>query len=282
MTVLVVGALHWDVVVRAPRLPQLDETLPGSSVAYQFGGKGGNQAVAAALAGANVAFAGRIGSDQAGAAMQHRLSKAGVDVSGLQVGRGASGMSAAIVDEDGNYGAVIVSAENHEFEVGLMSFPKGCRMVLIQNEMTHNVFRMVKQKALEADIPLVLNAAPAQGLAGADLEHIDVLIVNRLEAAHLLGRDPSDMDPAESVRDLQSLAPGSDIIITLGGDGVMFARKGQAPQHQPAKKTVVRSTHGAGDVFVGTFAALSVQDIPLAAAIERAQQAAADQVSGNR
>jgi ribokinase len=109
MSLLVVGALHWDVVVRAPRLPQLDETLRGQEVAYQFGGKGGNQAIAAAKAGAYVAFAGRIGNDEAGASMRTRLQAAGIDISQLQQGAGASGMSVAIVTKDGDYGAVIMS-----------------------------------------------------------------------------------------------------------------------------------------------------------------------------
>lgn len=282
MTILVTGALHWDVVVRAPRLPHIDETLKGSSVAYQFGGKGGNQAIAAALAGADVAFAGRIGSDQAGAEMRRRLTNAGIDVSELQVGPNASGMSAAIVDGDGNYGAVIVSAENHKFDTGLLTIPGGCRMVLMQNELTHAALLEIKEKAHQADVPVVLNAAPALGLTGADLESVNVLIVNRVEASDLLGRDPAELDPPESVRALQGLAPGSDIVVTLGGDGVIFAQSGETPEHQPARQTTVRSTHGAGDVFVGTFAAAYVDGAPFGAAIARAQDAAADHVSGNR
>ncbi|WP_434055281.1 MAG: PfkB family carbohydrate kinase [Roseibium sp.] len=282
MTILVTGALHWDVVVQAPRLPYIDETLRGSSVAYQFGGKGGNQAVAAALAGADVAFAGRIGSDQAGIEMKRRLTDAGIDVSALQVGPDASGMSAAIVDADGNYGAVIVSAENHKFDTGLLNIPGTCRMVLMQNELTHNALLEIKQKAHQAGIPVVLNAAPALGLTVADLQSVNVLIVNRVEASDLLGRDPADLDPAESVQTLQGLVPGSDIMVTLGGDGVCYARSGETPRHQPARKTAVRSTHGAGDVFVGTFAAACVDGAPFDTAIESAQLAAADHVSGNR
>lgn len=282
MTLLVIGALHWDVVVRAPRLPHIDETLRGSSVAYQFGGKGGNQAVAAALAGADVAFAGRIGSDPAGVAMRTRLNEAGVDLSGLQIGPGASGMSAAIVDQDGNYGAVIVSAENHEFDTGLLSIPSKCRMVLLQNELTPIALREAKDKARRADVPVVLNAAPALGLTRADLEAVNVLIVNRVEASDLLGCDPAELNPTESVAALQRLAAGADIVVTLGGDGVIFASKGGTPEHQPARKTAVRSTHGAGDVFVGTFAAATLEGLDLPTAIARAQDAAADHVSGSR
>ncbi|MEM8701504.1 MAG: PfkB family carbohydrate kinase [Pseudomonadota bacterium] len=287
MTILVTGALHWDVVVHAPRLPHIDETLLGSSVAYQFGGKGGNQAVAAASAGADVAFAGRIGSDQAGAVMRRRLTEAGIDLSELQVGPDASGMSAAIVDANGNYGAVIVSSENHKFDADLLTIPSQCRMVLMQNEMTHTVLHKVRQKAHDAGVPVVLNAAPARGLTCADLDGIGVLIVNRVEASDLLGCAPldtnwTDTDWADSVHGLQTLVPGSDIIVTLGGDGVCYARCNQAPRHQPARKAVVRSTHGAGDVFVGTFAASCVTGIPFETAIEKAQVAASSHVSASR
>ncbi|MEO0976268.1 MAG: PfkB family carbohydrate kinase [Pseudomonadota bacterium] len=282
MTILVTGALHWDVLVQAPRLPHIDETLRGSSVAYQFGGKGGNQAVAAARAGAHVAFAGRIGSDQAGAEMRRKLTEAGIDVSHLQVGPDASGMSAAIVDEDGNYGAVIVSAENHKFDADLLSIPDSCRMVLMQNEMTHTVLHKVKRKALDGNVPVVFNAAPARGLTAADLKGVGVLIVNRVEASDLLGYDPSGSDWADGVRALQTLVPGSDIIVTLGGDGVCYARCNQTPQHQPARKAIVRSTHGAGDVFVGAFAAAYVTGAPFDTAIDSAQLAASAHVSGNR
>ncbi|WP_420333582.1 PfkB family carbohydrate kinase [Roseibium sp.] len=282
MTILVTGALHWDVVVHAPRLPHIDETLHGSSVAYQFGGKGGNQAVAAALAGAQVAFAGRIGSDQAGAEIRRRLIEAGIDISELQIGPDASGMSAAIVDGDGNYGAVIVSAENHKFDADVLTIPGACRMVLVQNEMTQTVLHKVRQKALDAGVPIVFNAAPARDLTAADLEAIGVLIVNRVEAADLLGYAPADTDWANAVRELHNLAPGSDVIVTLGGDGVIFAQKGGTPEHQPARKATVRSTHGAGDVFVGAFAAACVDGAPFDMAIGKAQAAASHHVSGNR
>ena len=88
MSLLVVGALHWDVVVAAPRLPRLGETLRGAGVDYRLGGKGGNQAIAAARAGAEVAFAGRVGGDAPGRSMATALADAGVDTSLLQRGDG--------------------------------------------------------------------------------------------------------------------------------------------------------------------------------------------------
>ena len=99
--ILVVGALHLDVILRAPRLPQLDETLVGQSVRYALGGKGGNQAVAARRMGASVAMAGRVGSDAFGGQLLAFLSGAGVDCGQIVQGPGDSGMSVAIIEAGG-------------------------------------------------------------------------------------------------------------------------------------------------------------------------------------
>lgn len=282
MTLLVVGALHWDVVVRAERLPHLDETLRGQSVAYQFGGKGGNQAVAAARAGAQVTFAGRIGMDDAGAAMRAQMVSAGIDVTQLQTGSGASGMSAAIVTRDGNYGAVIVSAENHAFVPSEIAFPHDCKMVLLQNEMTPGVLPEVAQRARQRGAQVVWNAAPAKDVSTADLALVDTLIVNRVEAADLLGRAGLETDAVAGVQALAELAPHAAIILTLGGGGVAFATPGGPPEWQAALPVKVTSTHGAGDVFVGAYAAARLRDVGLPEAVAAGQTAAAEHISQSR
>lgn len=281
MSLLVVGALHWDVVLRAPRLPQLDETLKGSEVAYRFGGKGGNQAVAAAAAGARVAFAGRVGSDAAGDAMRDRLKAAGVDVSGLQTGQGASGMSAAIVTADGSYGAVIVPGENHGFDLAGCQIPDSCRMVLMQNEMAPDQCKAVAASARARGIGVVINAAPATGVDATALDLADLVIANRVEAAQLLGLEAAASlpDPAAALDGLRAAFPRADIVITLGGDGAIFARAAGEVQQCRAHKVRVQSTHGAGDVFVGTLAARLLCGDALSDAVAAGQRAAADHIS---
>lgn len=278
MSLLVVGALHWDVVVRAPRLPRLDETLRGQDVAYRLGGKGGNQALAAARAGADVAFAGRIGGDDAGEAMYAQLREAGVDLRQLQWGDGASGMSAAIVTQSGEYGAVIVSGENHAFDLSDLAIPEGCQWVMLQNEMVRELLPAAAALARQAGARVMWNAAPAGDVRAADLALIDTLIVNRVEAADLIGAPLSD-SPQEAVAALAHRAPGAEIVLTLGGQGVAFAAPGQRPVHSPARAVEVRSTHGAGDVFVGSFAARRLDGSTLAEAVEAGQDAAAAHIS---
>ncbi|MCV3272862.1 PfkB family carbohydrate kinase, partial [Roseobacter sinensis] len=162
MSLLVVGALHLDVVLRAPHVPALDETVAGSAVDYVFGGKAGNQAVAAARLGAEVAFAGRVGADAFGHKLRHTLAHAGVDITQLQDDPGPSGMSAAIVDAQGDYAAVIVSAANLNIDAGAIRIPDGTELVLLQNEIPEAVNLTVVRSAGAAGARVWLNAGPAR------------------------------------------------------------------------------------------------------------------------
>lgn len=282
MSLLVVGALHWDVVVTAGRLPRIDETLRGDAVDYRFGGKGGNQAVAAARAGARVAFAGRIGRDDAGTAMRAVLERAGVEVAGLVQGDGASGMSVAITVADGGYGAVIVSGENLKIDAEVIDIPTDCRIVLMQNECAPDLLPAMARRARDAGAQVWLNAAPATGIGPEALALVDTLIVNRIEGADLLGADPGLLSGAETVEGLMDLAPRARVVLTMGGDGVAFAEPGGAVRLAPARQVAVVSTHGAGDAFVGTLAAAELAGASLGQAIEAAQGAAAALISQTR
>lgn len=251
MSLLVVGALHLDVVVRAPHLPALDETVTGSSVDYVFGGKGGNQAVAAARMGAAVHFAGRVGEDGFGQIIRDTLDHSGVGLDQLQQDPGPSGMSAAIVDAQGEYGAVIVSAANLNIDADQIAIPSGTSLVLLQNEVPAAVNLAVAQKAKAAGAQVWLNAAPVRTLPQAMIDMLDLLIVNRVEGAAY-----GDL----KVRRLE----------TRGPDGARF-QGGVYPAHA----VTVVSTHGAGDAFVGALAAQVVRGADIAASIPFAQAAAA-------
>ena len=282
MSLLVLGALHWDVVVRAPHLPREDETLRGSSVAYQFGGKGGNQAVAAARAGAQVYFAGRVGEDEPGRAMREVLVQAGVDVSGVQMGAGASGMSVAITAADGEYAAVIVSGENRNYVSDKLTFPEGCQSILMQNEMAPGLFRDVAQKTKQRGVEVIWNVAPAGDVDRADLGLADTLIVNRVEAADLLGVAPDSLSPQEILQQINRLAPSARIILTLGAGGVAFCEADGEAQQLAAETVDVVSTHGAGDVFVGTYVALMQNMNNVSQCIDFAQKVTAQHISQSR
>lgn len=257
MTLLVVGSLHLDVVIRASHLPALDETVAGTGVKYDFGGKGGNQAVAAARMGANASFAGRAGSDSFGDTIRSVLHESGVELSQLQLDPGPSGMSAAIVDGNGDYGAVIVSAANLLVDVNRIEIPVQTSLVLLQNEVPEAVNLAVARKARAAGARVWLNAAPARGVSDDLFTEIDLLIVNRVEAEFY-----------------KRLPDGLLVLTTLGADGVHYDG-----QMFGAHGVQVISTHGAGDMLVGALAAQVVSGKRMVDAIRFAQAAAALHVS---
>jgi len=270
--VLVLGALHLDVVVDAPRLPRIDETLAGTAVAYRFGGKGGNQAVAAARCGASVAMVGRVGTDDFARIVLAELDAAGVDRSGVAAMEGATGMSVAIVDGTGSYGAVTVGGVNlgvdgHEASLSLP--PCIC---LMQNEIPEAA-NVALADRLPTETRLVVNAAPARHLPREISDRMDLLIVNRLEAGDLLGGVASERNPAEMAGRLFARY-GADVIVTLGPDGCVLVTKDGATA-LPAKQVDVVSTHGAGDAFCGCLATRLAEGVALRGAIEAAQEYAA-------
>jgi ribokinase len=182
-SLLVVGSLHWDIVVNAPHIPGCDETVLGHSVNYVFGGKGGNQAVAADQNGAMTYFTGRIGKDQFGKQILERLRDTSINLEGLQYGTGASGMSVAIIDNNGDYGAAVVSGENLLIDANAIIYPGDLGVLLLQNEIDEKVNIAAAKRAKGLNASVWLNAAPARPLSSDLLELVDVLIVNRVEAA---------------------------------------------------------------------------------------------------
>lgn len=269
--ILVCGALHLDVVVTAPRLPRLDETLAGQGVSYPFGGKGGNQALAAARMGAQVAMAGRVGDDAFAATLLAALDAGGVDRTLVQQGPGPSGMSVAIVDASGGYGAVIVSAANLLLEADRIEVPPGSTHVLLQNEIPEAVNLSVAAKARAAGAKVILNAAPARAMPDELLALTDLLIVNRVEAGDLVAGPPEAAAQALAAR-----GPGA-VIVTLGAEGLVLWDGDLTLL--PAHRVKVVSTHGAGDAFVGALAAEWARGRDLRRAAGFGQAAAALQVS---
>ncbi|MDP2122726.1 MAG: ribokinase [Hoeflea sp.] len=277
MSVFVCGSLHYDVVVNAPHLPRLDETVPGVAVNYVTGGKGGNQAVASARMGAATAFAGRIGDDAFGQALLKGLMEAGVDSRQVQRDPGASGMSVAIVEPNGGYGAVIVSAANLAIDPASIELPPTTRVVLLQNEVPEAVNLAVALKARKLGAIVILNAAPARPMGPDLMQAIDMLVVNRVEAADLLATSEAALDPLEAALALTRLGPRS-VIITLGADGLVLYEAGTAVHH-PGHPVEVVSTHGAGDAFLGALAAAHASGRSIADAARFGQAAAALHVS---
>jgi len=281
--VIVCGSLHLDIVVKSPAFPRIDETVVGRAWRPVCGGKGGNQAVQAARAGAQTAMIGRIGADDFGGMLRSNLSASNVDISALSVDPVAgSGMSVAILQDNGEYGAVIVSCSNELIDPA--SLPQswatlgGAKVLVLQNEVPHTVNVTAAWVARQSDAIVVLNAAPARAMADDLLKLVDVLVVNRVEAESMAGFSVHDHTSARFAlpalgRDKRS------VIVTLGAEGLVVAPKGEPATDISALAVDVTSTHGAGDCFVGVLAAGLARGAPLVMASHEANRSAALHVS---
>ncbi len=271
--ILVVGSLHLDVIVHSSRLPKPDETLLGDKVSYRFGGKGGNQALAAAKIDVQVFMAGRIGTDNFGKQIYDTLSNQNINLDGLKIVDEATGMSVALIGSDGIYSAVVVSGVNQTIELSEIAVPDDLTVLVLQNEINTDAnFEIIKKVPKSTFI--ILNAAPALTPNKDFFERIDLLIVNQLEAKMLLNEEPSIFNNLDALRKLQNLGP-KEVIITLGAEGYTGISKNGEIFSEPGIKVDVLSTHGAGDSFVGTLAAFICKGEPINIAAQYAQASSA-------
>ena len=271
--ILVLGSLHLDVIVHSSRLPKPDETLLGDKVSYRFGGKGGNQALAAAKIDVQVFMAGRIGTDNFGKQIYDTLSNQNINLDGLKMVDEATGMSVALIGSDGIYCAVVVSGANQTIDLSEIAVPDDLTVLVLQNEINTDAnFEIIKKVPKSTFI--ILNAAPALTPNKDFFERIDLLVVNQLEAKMLLNEEPSIFNNLDALRKLQNLGP-KEVIITMGADGYTGISKNGEIFSEPGIKVDVLSTHGAGDSFVGTLAAFICKGEPISVAAQYAQASSA-------
>ena len=271
--ILVVGSLHLDVIVHSSRLPKPDETLLGDKVSYRFGGKGGNQAVAAAKIDVQVFMAGRIGTDNFGKQIYDTLSNQNINLDGLKMVDEATGMSVALIGSDGIYSAVVVSGANQTIDLSEIAVPDDLTVLVLQNEINTDAnFEIIKKVPKSTFI--ILNAAPALTPNKDFFGRIDLLVVNQLEAKMLLNEEPIIFNNLDALRKLQNLGP-KEVIITMGADGYTGISKNGEIFSEPGIKVDVLSTHGAGDSFVGTLAAFICKGEPINIAAQYAQASSA-------
>lgn len=280
--VVVVGSLHYDIMVDAPDRPRKGETVTGFGWRPKFGGKGGNQAVAAAKAGADVRMAGAVGNDDFGRFLLSNLTSAGVDASRVaRVDHTGSGMSVAITDADGDYGAVIVSGANTATNPESLSDPalwQGAGILVLQNEIPEPVNLAAAKAARRAGVPVCLNAAPYRPLTDEFSQLVDILVVNAIEAEQFSGHPVNDLVSARDAA-LTLSSRYAIVVVTAGGDGVVGIERGHEPVAVPAMQVRLVSTHGAGDVFVGSFATALAGGQAFAECLNVANRAAAIHVS---
>lgn len=250
--ILVIGSANLDLVAFSERLPGRGETLLGGSFHSFEGGKGGNQAVAAARAGGKVSFLGRIGMDAFGARLRESLQRNGVDTRLLGEVESASGV-ALILSGGGDNMIVVAPGANAALTADAIGRNDltGIRFVLAQLETPLDGVIKAARLAREEGAVFILDPAPARTLPPELLENVDWLTPNESETCLLLGV-PEMVDPLQAARQLQELGP-ENVVLKLGGEGAVL-QEGSEQILIPAHKVDVADTTAAGDAFNGAFA----------------------------
>lgn len=280
--VLVVGSLHYDIMVKADHLPRKDETAVGSRWYPKFGGKGGNQAVAVARAGAGARMFGAVGADEFGSFLRRALQAGGVDAAFVvtlpDIG---SGISVAILNGEGDYAATIVSGANLYIDPGALTDDalwQEVGLLVLQNEVPEALNIAAATQARARGVLTLLNAAPARGLPDGLAALVDILIVNAVEA-EMMGAGPVGDLPGALAAARWLAARFRAVIVTAGSKGLAaVTRDGQAFS-LPAERVQVVSSHGAGDAFIGALSAALAQGQTFRTAVQAATHAAALHVS---
>ncbi|PQZ87640.1 MULTISPECIES: ribokinase [Pseudomonas] len=277
--VVVVGSLNMDLVTRASRLPRAGETLVGQTFSTVSGGKGANQAVAAARLGADVAMVGCVGTDAYGTQLREALRVEGIDCQAVGTVEGSSGVALIVVDDSSQNAIVIVAGSNAELTPTSMqavdAVLQGADVIICQLEVPMDTVGYTLKRGRELGKTVILNPAPASAPLPAEwYASIDYLIPNESEASALSGVTVDCLDSARLAATQLIKAGAGKVIITLGSQGALFA-DGSGFEHLLAPKVKAVDTTAAGDTFVGGFAAALASGKSEAEAIRFGQAAAA-------
>jgi len=256
--ITVVGSVNMDLVFRTPRMPALGETLHGHEFRQIPGGKGANQAVAAARQGAQVHFIGAVGDDGFGTFSQQCLSAEGINISHLTTVAGvATGVAGILVEDGGENSIVLAAGANACLQEQHIDAARpvisGAQLLLCQLETPMTTVERAIAVAHAEGVKVILNPAPARDLSPALLKQVDFLILNETEASQLSGINVMDQTTAQTASE-KLLAMGVvTIILTMGGNGALITQQ-TGSQFINAIKVDVVDTTAAGDTFVGAFA----------------------------
>ncbi len=279
-SLIVLGSANTDYTVLVDRHPQPGETLLGDELVVATGGKGANQALAAARSGALPHFLGAVGDDANGRQLLGALGSGGVDVAHLAVVDDApTGIALITVSRDGENTIVVAAGANgrvtaHEVEAGIRALGGPGTVLLAQLEIPLPVVVEAAKVVAELGGRVALNLSPSREVPDALLALCDPLIVNESEAGDLSGLPVGSADEAAAAAQAL-LARCRSVVITLGGDGAVFA-SAEGAGHIAAPRVEVVDTTGAGDAFAGALAAhLAEEGGALSAAVERGVSAGA-------
>ena len=265
--VVVVGSINMDLVARSPRIPHAGETVIGGDFRTVPGGKGANQAVAAARMGVKVGMLGRVGVDAFGDQLLDNLSGSGVDIACIRrAAQAASGIALIMVDDAGMNSILVAPGANMLLSPADMDAADpilaSAQVMLAQLEIPLETVVRAAQIAHAHGVKVVLNPAPAQPLPLELTRLVDVLVPNEFEAALLTGLPVGSDDQIQEAATALRATGAANVIITLGGRGALLATAGGF-QHFPAFLVKPIDTTAAGDAFVGSLGAALAEGRPL-------------------
>jgi ribokinase len=277
--VFVFGSAHQDLVMSVPELPAMGETVLATGVAHGFGGKGANQAIAAAAAGASVSFIGSLGTDDTGAQILANFAHHGIDTTRVRrTDEDPTGIAVVMVDSDGRNQIVVASGASARFNPEViaetMSVVRPDDVVLVQCEIPVPVVESIIRAAAATSALCVLNLAPYVDIDPSVLSAAGLIVVNESESSALI--DFAAITDAGDPWSLISAALATSCIVTLGAEGSAFSSSSGEVLRIPANVVEdVLDTTGAGDVYVGTLGAFLARGVTVAAAMVEASNAAA-------
>jgi ribokinase len=252
--IVVVGSINLDLVVGADRIPHVGETIVGHRFNTFYGGKGANQAVAAAKLGYPVAMVGNVGSDAFGMQLRSGLRDAGVDTAYVNTVEGASGVALITVGKHGENSIVVVPGANEHLSPKLLekAVPvlERAGFLLAQLEIPLETVAYLAEFAERHDIPLMLDPAPARDLSGALLRRVSWITPNETEAQALLQTNVENGDRSLDATADRLLARGAkNVLLKLGSRGCVIAQANLPKRHIPAFRVEAVDTTAAGDAF---------------------------------
>lgn len=260
--IIVIGSANVDLLIPVKHQPRPGETILAQGLKRQSGGKGANQAVAAARLGSVTRFIGCVGDDHEGTMILNSLRSEGVNISCIDILSGVpSGIAIVTVDENAENSITVVPGANSKLQASrvanhVQKYLDRDPIILMQAEIPHEVHgEVIKQVSAHQAVRFVLNLAPYMEIKPEILERCDPIVLNETEAEELCGSSVADIDSAKSAARRLSERCRS-VVITLGSLGAVWAERGGDFGYVPAPavESVVDST-GAGDAFVGAMVA---------------------------
>lgn len=271
-SVAVFGSCNMDLVAYVPTAPQRGETVLGREFHTVPGGKGANQAIAAAKAGAYTSMIGAVGTDEFAGEMRKVLTASGVDVAGLRSIPGRSGTAHIVVDDDGANSIVVVPAANNAMETFNDSDEElvaDAGSLLLQLETPLPGVSAAAAAGRRNGVKVVLTPAPAASLPADLLANVDLLVPNEHEAAVLTG----NTDPDQALEELLRKVP--EVVITLGSRGCLYGNRDGAQVRVPSHRVDAVDSTAAGDTFVGVLSAVLGEGASMSDAMRLASAGAA-------